>query len=140
MRIIKFSITLFFVLITISCKNENKALNKEKSQMQEVLAVHDEVMPKMGKIGHLISQIDTKMNETDSSEVLVNASQNLKDSHKEMMDWMKGFGERFDSDEILKGKALTDEKQKLLDEEELKIKKLRDKMNSSIKNAEDLLK
>ena len=140
MRIIKFSITLFFVLITISCKNENKALNKEKSQMQEVLAVHDEVMPKMGKIGHLISQIDTKMNETDSSEVLVNASQNLKDSSKEMMDWMKGFGERFDSDEILKGKALTDEKQKLLDEEELKIKKLRDKMNSSIKKAEDLLK
>jgi len=139
MKILKVSIAILFVLV-ISCKNESKVSNNEKSQMQEVLAVHDEVMPKMGKIGNLISQIDEKIKETDSTEVLVNASQNLKDSHNEMMDWMKGFGERFDSDEILKGKALTDEKQKFLDEEEAKIKALRDKMNSSIKNAEELLK
>lgn len=140
MRILKLNIVLLFVLFTINCKNENKVIINEKSQMEEVLEVHDEVMPKMGKIGNLINQIDTKIQETDSTEVLVNASQDLKDSHKEMMDWMKGFGERFDSDEILKGKALTDEKQTFLDEEEAKIKALRDKINSSIQNAEVLLK
>lgn len=141
MKLFKFIITLLLILFTTTnCKNENKELPKEKSQMQEVLAVHDEVMPKMGKIGNLITQIDEKIKETDSTEVLLNANQDLKDSHKAMMDWMKGFGERFDSDEILKGKALTDEKQKYLDEEEAKVKALRDKMNSSIKNAEDLLK
>ncbi|OYX22734.1 MAG: hypothetical protein B7Z06_11255 [Flavobacteriales bacterium 32-35-8] len=138
---LKFTIAAFFMmLITISCKNENKASTNEKTQMQEVLAVHDEVMPKMGTIGNLISQIDEKIKEIDSSEALINASQDLKDSHKAMMDWMKGFGERFDSDEILKGKDLTDEKQRFLDEEEVKVKALRDKMNSSIKNAQDLLK
>ncbi|PKQ44676.1 hypothetical protein [Confluentibacter flavum] len=141
MKLLKFTITCMFALfIATSCKNENKASTNEKSQMQEVLAVHDEVMPKMGTIGNLISQIDKKIKDTDSTEVLVNANQNLKDSHKAMMDWMKGFGERFDSDEILKGKALTDEKQTFLDEEEAKIKALRDKMNSSIKNAQELLK
>ncbi|WP_100610243.1 hypothetical protein [Confluentibacter lentus] len=141
MRLLKFTLTaLFLLFIAISCKNENKATANEKSQMQEVLAIHDEVMPKMGMIGNLISQIDEKIKETDSTEALINASQDLKDSHKAMMDWMKGFGERFDSDEILKGKALTDEKQMFLDEEEAKIKTLRDKMNSSIKNAQDLLK
>lgn len=141
MKLLKLTTTALFVLLmATSCKNENKASTNEKSQMQEVLAVHDEVMPKMGAIGNLISQIDERIKETDSTEALINASQDLKDSHKAMMDWMKGFGERFDSDEILKGKALTDEKQTFLDEEEAKIKALRDKMNSSIKNAQELLK
>ena len=141
MRLLKLTFAFSLILLTMtSCKNENKASTVEKSQMQQVLAVHDEVMPKMGTIGNLISQIDEKIKDTDSTEVLLKASQDLKDSHKEMMDWMKGFGERFNSDEILKGKALTDEKQMFLDEEEAKIKALRDKMNSSINNAEDLLK
>ncbi|MDX1328353.1 MAG: hypothetical protein R3299_11675, partial [Arenibacter sp.] len=56
-----------------------------------------------------------------------------------MMDWMKNFGERFDGDEIMKGKSLTEEKQQWLDEEEVKVKALRDQINTSIKNAEDLL-
>ena len=39
----------------------------------------------------------------------------------------------------MNGKALSDEKQKFLDEEETKAKALRDQMNTSIKNAEALL-
>lgn len=140
MRILKLAMaSIFLLLLTLSCKNENKTSSTEKSQMQEVLAVHDEIMPKMGTIGDLISRIDTKIKETDSTEILVNTSQDLKDSHKTMMDWMKDFGERFDSDEILKGKPLSAEKQRFLDEDEAKINALRDHMNSSIQNAQDLL-
>lgn len=141
MKLLKLTLAVVLILITAtSCKNENKESTKEKSQMQEVLAIHDEVMPKMGTIGNLISQIDEALKTTDSTEALLSASQDLKDSHKAMMDWMKGFGERFDSDEILKGKILTEEKQKHLDEEEASVKALRDKMNSSIENAKELLK
>lgn len=141
MKLLKLTLAVVLILITAtSCKNENKESTKEKSQMQEVLAIHDEVMPKMGTIGNLISQIDEALKTTDSTEALLSASQDLKDSHKAMMDWMKGFGERFDSDEILKGKILTEEKQKHLDEEEASVKALRDKMNSSIENAQELLK
>ena len=140
MKLIKSAIAfVFIILMTTNCKNETKDPS-EKSQMQEVLAIHDEVMPKMGTIGSLINQIDERIKDGDSLEVLVKASQDLKDSHTGMMDWMKGFGERFDSDEILKGKALTAEKQGYLDEEEIKIKALRNHMNSSIKNAQELLK
>jgi len=141
MKLLNLTLAVVLILITAtSCKNENKESTKEKSQMQEVLAIHDEVMPKMGTIGNLISQIDEALKTTDSTEALLSASQDLKDSHKAMMDWMKGFGERFDSDEILKGKILTEEKQKHLDEEEASVKALRDKMNSSIENAKELLK
>jgi len=140
MKLLKLALAFAFILFTtFSCKNKTEAQAEAQSQMQEVLAIHDEVMPKMGTIGNLISRIDEKIKETDSTEALLNASQDLKYSHKAMMDWMKTFGERFDSDEILKGKALSDEKQMHLDEEEIKVKALRDKINSSIKNAQELL-
>jgi hypothetical protein len=64
----------------------------------------------------------------------------LQAAHKSMMDWMKGFGDRFDSEEILKGKALSPEKQLWLDEEEIKVKEMRDQVNSSIEYAEKLLR
>jgi hypothetical protein len=56
-----------------------------------------------------------------------------------MMEWMQGFGERFDSDEILKGKPLTDQKKQWLDEEEEKIRALEEQINGSIARARDVL-
>ena len=124
--------TLLLTITFYSCKENPKS--DTPTQMQEVMAVHDEVMPKMGTIGKLISQLDAKIKETDSTDVLVKARQDLRDGNKAMMDWMMNFGNRFDTDEIMKGKALTEEKQKWLDEEEIKVKALRDQMNTSIKN------
>lgn len=108
--------------------------------MKQVMAIHDEVMPKMGTIGKLVSQLDEKITNDPASDSLADAREDLKAAHKAMMDWMKGFGERFDGDEILKGKALTPEKQKWLDEEEAKVKALRDQINTSISRAQELLK
>lgn len=126
------------IVSTYSCKQ--KMENKETSQMQEVLAIHDEVMPKMGTIGKLVGELDLKIEDDSLSENFVSAREDLRSAHKAMMDWMKGFGDRFDGDEIMKGKALTEEKQKWLDEEEVKVKALREQINSSIEKAEKLLK
>jgi hypothetical protein len=57
-----------------------------------------------------------------------------------MMDWMKGFSTKFDTEEIMKGKALTLEKEAWLIEEEEKVNIMKDKINSSIANAQELLK
>jgi predicted transcriptional regulator len=104
------------------------------------MAVHDEVMPKMGTIGKLIGQLEDKIKETDNPEVLIEARTALREANKAMMDWMKGFGDSFEGDEIMKGKALTEEKQKILDLEEKKVEALRDQINNSIKNAEEVLR
>ncbi len=122
---------------TYSCKETPK--DDTPTQMQHVMAVHDEVMPKMGTIGKLIGQLEEKINETETPEALIDARTDLREANKAMMDWMKGFGDSFDGDEIMKGKALTEEKQKILDEEEKKVEALKDQINSSIKNAEKLL-
>jgi hypothetical protein len=126
------------VSITYACKESAKT--EKQSQMQHVLAVHDEVMPKMGTIGKLIAQLEDKIKETDNPEVLIEARTALREANKAMMDWMKGFGDSFEGDEIMKGKALTEEKQKILDLEEKKVEALRDQINNSIKNAEEVLR
>ena len=52
---------------------------------------------------------------------------------------MQGFGNRFDSEEILNGKTLSEEKKQWLNEEEEKVKIVKEKINTSITNAEALL-
>ncbi|BFP41536.1 hypothetical protein FGF1_23810 [Flavobacteriaceae bacterium GF1] len=107
--------------------------------MQNVMAIHDEVMPKMGKLGKLVGELKSKVDTTETGKQYEVAMKDLQDAHDSMMDWMRGFGDRFDSDEILKGKELTPQKQKWLDEEEEKVKAMREQINSSIERAEALL-
>ncbi len=137
MRKIAF-LLLFTCLFTLfSCKEEKK--QEGTSQMQEVMAIHDEVMPKMGEIGKLVGQLKPMADSLDIDSPEGKAMRDLQDANKAMMDWMQGFGNRFDSDEIMNGKALTEEKQKWLDEEEEKVKVVKEKINSSIANAKTLL-
>ena len=121
-----------------SCKEEKK--EEGTTQMQEVMAIHDEVMPKMGKIGRLVGQLKPMADSLGMDSPEGKAMRNLQDANKAMMDWMQGIGKRFDADEIMKGKALTDEKQLWLNEEEENVKAVKQKINSSIADAEALLK
>ncbi len=121
------------LLFTFSCK-------ESPNQMEAVMQIHDEVMPKMGKLSSLMGDLDTKMKTEENTTEYSKAKVELQNAHDSMMDWMMNFGKRFDSDEIMNGKALTEEKQKWLDEEETKVKALKTQINSSIEKAEALLK
>lgn len=130
---------LVIVSVTLSCKNEQKD-NQETTRMERVIAVHDEVMPKMGTIGRLINELEPMVDSTLVGKQYEVAIDDLQEGYNLMMDWMKGFGDRFDSDEIMEGKALTKEKEAWLIEEEEKVNIMKDKINSSIANAQALLK
>ena len=132
------SLVALVFLLSVSCKEEKKD-STESNQMEEVMAIHDEVMPKMGKIGSLVSQLRKRIDNDQGGAIEKKAMEDLQEANKSMMDWMQGFGERFDSDEIMNGKALTKEKKQWLNEEEEKVKAVAEKMNSSIANAEALL-
>lgn len=137
----KYVLILASVIFTlsISCKEEKKE-SPESNQMEEVMAVHDEVMPKMGKIGSLVAQLKKKIDSDEGGIKEKEAMENLQDAHKSMMDWMQGFGNRFNSDEIMNGKELLPTKKDWLNEEEEKVKVVAEKINSSIAQAEALLK
>lgn len=130
--------TALTLVLFLSCKEEEKK-SETPTQMKKVMAIHDEVMPKMGVIGKLVSELKPKVDSTETGIVYDKAMKDLQAAHKSMMDWMKGFGDRFTSDEILNGAALTEQKQEWLNEEEKKVKALKLQINSSIENAEKLL-
>ena len=135
----KIVICLFLtLLVTSSCKEEKKT-KEVPSQMEKVMAIHDEVMPKMGQLGRLVGKLKPMADSLGLESPQAIAMHDLQDANASMMDWMRGFGDRFDSDEILDGKALTEEKQKWLDEEEEKVNVVKEKINSSIAKAETLL-
>ncbi len=136
MRII---VVLLALVLFQSCKQEKKEA-EETSQMEEVMIIHDEVMPKMGKLSQLVMALKSKVDTTEVGKNYETAMKDLQESHKSMMTWMRNFGERFDSDEILNGKALTPQKKEWLNEEEEKVKALKEQINSSMERAEKLLK
>lgn len=130
---------IILAIFTLCCKND-KNKTSETTRMERVIAVHDEVMPKMGTIGKLISQLEPKIDSTETGMQYKSAKDDLEAAYTYMMDWMKGFGERFDGDEILKGKTLTEQKEAWLIEEEDKVNTMKDMINNSISKAEALLK
>ncbi len=125
------------MLITFSCKEEKKV--KEPTLMKEVMATHDEVMPKMGTIGKLVGQLKPMADSLGTASTEAKAMRDLQEANKAMMDWMQDFGNRFDSDEIMYGKELSEEKRELLKAELENINDVKDAINSSIKNAEEIL-
>ncbi len=127
---------LFFFLL--ACKTETKK-SESPTKMQEVIAVHDEVMPKMGTISKLVAQLKPLADSTETGKKYQTAIRDLQAAHRSMMDWMQGFDERFDSDEIMNGKELSEEKKAWLLEEEKKVNQLKEDINGSIERAEKLL-
>lgn len=126
------------LFLSFSCKEEKKS-TEESSQMKKVMAIHDEVMPKMSTIGKLVGEIKPKVDSTEMGQNYEVAMKDLQEANRAMMDWMKDFGDRFDHEEILEGKELSEEKQQWLDEEEEKVKVVKDKINGSIERAQALL-
>lgn len=141
-------------------------------QYEEVMKIHDEVMPKMVKLGKLVGQLKPMADSLGVDSPQAKAMQDLQEANKAMMDWMQDFGDYLDYKEIFEIKELTPEKldwleeqdgnnQKWLNEErqklkrefigdrneklvwlrkeEGKVKEVKEKINSSIANAEALL-
>ncbi|APQ17062.1 hypothetical protein [Maribacter hydrothermalis] len=125
------------LLSITSCKESKKV--EEASRMEHVMAIHDEVMPKMGTLGKLVGQLKPMADSLGVESAEAKAMKDLQEANRSMMDWMQGFGDRFDSEEIMKGKELSDEKKEWLKEEEEKVQQVKENINSSIKRAEEIL-
>ncbi len=108
------------------------------TKMQQVLATHDVIMEKMPELVQLVSKLQPQVDSTKSGQKFQKAIDDLKSSNQAMMEWMQGFGERFTADEMMKNKALTEEKKQWLLEEEEKVNSLREQINASIQKAQQL--
>jgi hypothetical protein len=127
-----------FIFIAIGLASFS-SYGQETSQMKQVMTAHDEVMAKMPHLVKLINALQPKADTTQIGQKYQDAIDGLKTSNSSMMTWMQGFGKRFTADEMLKGKALSEEKKQWLTQENKKIETLRKEINASMDKAKLLL-
>ncbi len=87
-------LVLGFLLSFSACKSENK--EAETLLNQEIMKVHDEVMPKMGDINRMKRQLSAYKDEVPDDNAamkdsLINAILLLAKTEDNMNDWMAGY-------------------------------------------------
>ncbi|WP_062060963.1 hypothetical protein [Aquimarina longa] len=137
-----FVYSIIGLLLFISCNQLSKEEQEFDALMQKVINVHDEVMPKMGEMSTLIKELESKIDTTTQGKSYAKAQQDIKDSYDFMMTWMSDFSDQFPHETE---SSKTDSKKiasqmELLKKEEVKVIELKNQINSSIKNAKELLK
>lgn len=101
----------------------------------KVIAVHDDVMPKLGQISDLKKRLEERI--SDSTDSVTNNEYlklmtDLDAADESMWVWMRAF--KGDIEELPLDSALS-----YLEEEQIKVDKVAEKINSSIAAAEKAL-
>ena len=140
---------LFTLLLVAACRDSKKEESTNdtteitetgQTQMKKVMDIHDEVMPKMRLLGQMTQKLQSEADSTTTrGQEALTIIGDLKDAYESMNNWMVEFGDRFTPDEILEGAELSAEKQQWLNEEEEKVKVVRNKINGSLEKAEVFL-
>jgi hypothetical protein len=124
----------------MGCQSENSGGAEDaevENLYEEVMYIHDDVMPKISLIQELQGKIKTRQEagEMDAEQQTAHkdALLALNTAEQAMWDWMHAFSDNY-------GKTTTkEEKMAFLSEEKIAITDVRDKMLSSISQAEELL-
>jgi len=134
-------ISILIIALLASCNSNQKKEDEFDTIMQEVINVHDEVMPKMGNLGTLIKKLDSHIDTTATSKPYIKAQEDLKKSYDSMMEWMQDFSKKFPYNEKVTAEDPTnfESKMKLLITEKEEVYALKEQINTSIENANTLL-
>lgn len=134
---------LFLILsglsLLTSCKSEGGEETEHNEALvaleKEVIAVHDEVMPKMGRISELKTKLESEAkNPSLDSAMQIEVQLSIEAlilGDSLMWDWMHNYEKPVN--------APDDSVKTYLENEKIRIRKVSDSMLSAIKNAEDLL-
>jgi hypothetical protein len=118
-------------LYNCSSKSEKEAL------FEDVMKVHDELMPKLGDISSLSQDLKVKSAAKSSDRPAMEAINkkvvSLQNASGSMMQWMRSFNTQYDT---LPEKIAVD----YLKEEKLEVEQLKKEMDSAISEAEKELK
>ncbi|MEA5426463.1 MULTISPECIES: hypothetical protein [Arcicella] len=127
----KILLSVLMLSVVFSC---SKSEDKQKKMIEEVMAVHDEVMPKMDEIMTLKGQLDSISKVSSDSSKAKELYVALDSADVQMMEWM----EKYNPDQV-KGKS-EEEVVKYYEEEKNKIIKVKELTNASIEEAKAFLK
>jgi hypothetical protein len=144
-----FLIHLVAVIALLSaCGGSSDAGNRQsaspdelQAELQaEVMAIHDEVMPKMSDMNRIARNLRAYLEEhpdlpVEQKQPVETAIASLDEAGESMMDWMAGYGDLTRSFQEMEAAAVM----QALEKEKEKIAGVRDAMLSSMKTGEQLL-
>ena len=139
MRFTPFYLVFTLLIFFQSCGN--KQVEENKAQREQVIAVHDEVMPKMGQLKSLEKAALQKAEELQSSdtpdlakiESLKSLASQLNQAYEGMFVWMR----QYDTED---GEQTPEEVKAYLDEQLLLASKVNEDIKAALAQAELLLK
>lgn len=124
-------IILLLAFSIASCKNQ-KAKVEETDITAEVMAVHDEVMPKIGNINKASRALKKLMDEADNTvdqKKILFCLKDLNEAEEGMMEWMEEWSVP----------ETEPEKSIYLKKEMIRIQKVKNDINSSLKLSSEIL-
>ncbi|MCU0400412.1 MAG: hypothetical protein MUE75_05265 [Algoriphagus sp.] len=132
---------LVFILFIFIQACGNKQVEKNKTQREQVIAIHDEVMPKMGQLKSLEKAALQKAEEllnTDTPDKLKidslkNLASQLNQAYEGMFVWMRQYNTE-------DGDKTPDEVKVYLDEQLVLVSKVNEDIKAALANAALLLK
>lgn len=137
------AIGLFFVLaiLNIACNNSANQTVEQQQAWDQMMAVHDDVMPKTSDLNRMTTQLRTKIAALDSTQQdtknkMMDAIQALERAEEGMMSWMA----EVQDPEILRGEHKTHaEIMRYLEEEKDKVDRVQADIIASLDQGKQLL-
>jgi hypothetical protein len=138
MKMKKVVFLLFLVAPVAACSNEQK--EQKDALMAEVMAAHDEVMPKMGELRKTAKDLQAKADSlstlTDQDfateiSTLRHTAERIEDANEGMMEWMRQF-------EMPDNEAPIAEVLVYLKDQKEKIDRVKDEMLKSLEEGKAL--
>ncbi len=129
---------LFFMigLILLSCGDGNKGNEQDvvEEKKAEVIAIHDEVMPKMGQLKSYQNQLSAEAEgmEAQAAEAFIQAARKCEEAYEGMFVWMRQF------DASLEGMS-EEESVAYLEEQREKVVVVNEDIKKALSEAELLL-
>lgn len=129
------NLALLTVIILLAACGPSK---KEELQTlkSEVMAIHDEVMPKMGELRRtrkdLLLQADSLMESNpDRAAMLTTIADEIGNANEGMMQWMRAYEPEFEG---------TDEEiRQYLEDQKVSIQQVKDDMLGSLKKGKEII-
>lgn len=125
---------LLFALLLVSCGPSKK--EELKTLKEEVINIHDEVMPKMGELRRarkdLLLQADSLMEvNPDRAAMLTTVADEIGEANENMMKWMRAYEPEFEG---------TDEEIKqYLEDQKKAIQQVKEDMMGSLEKGRKIL-
>jgi len=139
MRIAPFYLVFTLFIFIQACGN--KQVEENKTQREQVIAVHDEVMPKMGQLKSMEKAALQKAEELQNSDTpdqkkidaLKNLAAQLNQAYEGMFVWMRQYNTE-------DGEKTPEEVKAYLEEQLILVSKVNEDIKAALAEAELLLK